>query len=92
MFEGPDKADVETHCSKDHFCMYSCNSRDHGMSRFENGLDNGVWSLARRSFSCDPFVSQFIPDANGVIPYTPFHCCIEPAEIPLVPVYNFAFF
>ncbi len=51
MFEGPNTADVETHCSKDHFCMHPCNCRDHGMSRFKNGLDNGVRSLARRSFS-----------------------------------------
>ena len=94
--EGPDQSDVETHRSKDHFCMHPCNSRTHGRNRFENGLDNGVRSLSGRSFSWDPFISQIIPDANGVIPHTPFHGCIERerfnAKIPLVSVYNFTFF
>jgi hypothetical protein len=94
MFCGTDKGDVETHCSKDPYSMHSCNSRNHGMSRFENSLDNGVWSFSDRSFSRDPFVSQFISDAKGVISYTAFHCCIEPerfnADISLVRVYNIA--
>lgn len=66
------------------------------MSRFENGLDNRVRPLAGRSFSGDPFVPEYIPDANGVIPYTPFHGGIEcerfHTEISLVPVYDFTLF
>jgi len=75
MFESTDKADIETQRSKDHFCMYPFDSRDHGMSRFENGLDNGVRSLAGRSFSWNSFLSRFLHysfvsllDLHGVYP------------------------
>ncbi len=50
MFEGPNIVDIETHRSKDHFIMHPCNSRYHGMSRFENGLSPGNRFLKIRLF------------------------------------------